>query len=193
MNYQQQLDKITDSLKNRPRLALHSCCGPCSSYVLSYLNQYFDITLFFYNPNIYPDTEYEKRLSEQLRLCEILGVRTYRCDYDPASFYTAVKGLENEVEGGGRCTVCFEMRLDYTARLAKEQGFDYFATTLTVSPHKNAPLINAIGESLSEKYGVLWLPSDFKKKDGYLQSIRLSEKYSLYRQNYCGCQFSMGK
>ncbi len=192
-NYQLKLDKIINCLETKPRLALHSCCGPCSSYVLTYLMEYFDITLFFYNPNVHPETEYQKRLDEQLRLCQILGVKTYCCDYDTDRFFAVSNGLENEREGGARCTECFKLRLDYTARLAKEQGFDMFATTLTVSPHKNAQLINEIGEAVSKKYNLPWLPSDFKKRNGYLNSIRLSQKYELYRQNYCGCVYSMGK
>lgn len=190
INYQKELDKIIGGLDNKPTLALHSCCGPCSSYVLEYLTQYFDVTLFFYNPNIHPESEYNKRLFEQIRLCEILGVGTVECDYDPQNYFDFVKGLENEKEGGARCDKCFEMRLDYTARLAKQKGFTHLATTLTVSPHKNAPLINEIGENIAKKHGILWLPSDFKKKGGYHRSIELSKEYGLYRQNYCGCIFS---
>lgn len=190
INYQKELDKIIDNLDNKPRLALHSCCGPCSSYVLEYLTRYFDVTLFFYNPNIHPKQEYQKRLEEQNRLCSILGVKTVECDYDPQNYFEYVKGLENEPEGGARCDKCFEMRLDYTASLAKQKGFTLIATTLTVSPHKNAPLINEIGEKTATKHGILWLPSDFKKKGGYLRSIELSKQYDLYRQNYCGCVFS---
>lgn len=191
INYQKELDKITDRLTDKPRLALHSCCGPCSSYVLEYLTQYFDVTLFFYNPNIYPEAEYQKRLLEQNRLCELLGIKTVECDYDPDRFFEYVKGLEDEPEGGARCTRCFEMRLEYTASLAKENSFTLLATTLTVSPHKNAPLINEIGERICEKYGIRWLPSDFKKKGGYQRSIELSKQYQLYRQNYCGCAYSI--
>ena len=190
INYQKELDKIISGLDNKPTLALHSCCGPCSSYVLEYLTQYFDVTLFFYNPNIHPESEYNKRLSEQIRLCEILGVKTIECDYDPENYFDFVKGLEKEKEGGARCDKCFEMRLDYTASLAKQKHFTYLATTLTVSPHKNAPLINDIGEKTAKKHGILWLPSDFKKKGGYQRSIELSKKHDLYRQNYCGCIFS---
>ena len=190
INYQKELDKIIDNLTDRPRLALHSCCGPCSSYVLEYLTRYFDVTLFFYNPNIHPEDEYSKRLVEQNRLCDILGIKTVECDYDPQNYFDYVKGLEDAPEGGERCTKCFEMRLDYTARLAKKHGFSLIATTLTVSPHKNAPLINEIGEGIAKKYGISWLPSDFKKKGGYLRSIELSRQYELYRQNYCGCIFS---
>ncbi|MBQ8606086.1 MAG: epoxyqueuosine reductase QueH [Clostridia bacterium] len=193
INYQLELDKYIESMQGKEKLALHSCCGPCSSYVIEYLSQYFDITVFFYNPNIHPNAEYEHRLSEQKRLCEIMNIPMIDCDYLPDDFFNFVKGLENEKEGGQRCTKCFEMRLDYTAKKAKQNGFALFATTLTVSPHKNAPLINGIGESISKKYDIKWLPSDFKKRSGYLRSIRLSEQYELYRQNYCGCVFSKQK
>lgn len=190
-NYQKKLDKIIDSLDSRPQLALHSCCAPCSSYVLEYLSQYFDITLFYYNPNIYPAEEYERRLHEQLRLCELFHIKTHPCTYDPERFFACVKGLENEPEGGARCTKCFALRLDYTASLAKQLGFPLLTTTLTISPHKNAPLINTIGEKTAEKYGIAWLPGDFKKKNGYLRSIQLCKEYDIYRQNYCGCKFSI--
>ena len=190
INYQIELDKYIDSMNEREKLALHSCCGPCSSYVIEYLSEYFDITVFFYNPNIHPAKEYSLRLEEQKRLCRIFGVQIVECDYDAQNYFEYVKGLEKEKEGAGRCTKCFEMRLAYVADKAKEMGFDIFATTLTVSPHKNAPIINKIGEKVGKKRGIRWLPSDFKKRSGYLRSIRLSEKYSLYRQNYCGCTFS---
>ena len=190
-NYQKKLDKIIEGLEDRPRLALHSCCAPCSSYVLEYLSQHFDITLFYYNPNIYPAAEYEHRLREQLRLCELLNIKMHPCIYDPERYFDAVKGLEDEPEGGARCTKCFALRLDYTASLAKQLGFPLLTTTLTISPHKNAPLINAIGEQTAEKYGITWLPGDFKKKNGYLRSIQLCKQYDIYRQNYCGCKFSI--
>ena len=190
-NYQKKLDQIIAGLTDRPRLALHSCCAPCSSYVMEYLSKYFDITLFYYNPNIYPPEEYDHRLSEQLRLCDCFGIPTILCDYDPERYFELVRGLEQEPEGGTRCTKCFEMRLDYTAALAKQHGFDLLTTTLTISPHKNAPLINTIGESVAKKYGMQWLPGDFKKKEGYKRSIQLSKDYDLYRQNYCGCKFSI--
>lgn len=191
INYQKKLEEVIAQLDGRPRLALHSCCGPCSSYVMEYLSNYFDITLFYYNPNIYPPEEYAHRLSEQLRLCEIFGIPTYPCDYDPARYAAYVRGLEREPEGGARCTKCFELRLDYTAALAKQLGFPLLATTLTISPHKNAPLINTIGEAAAKKHGLVWLPGDFKKKEGYKRSIQLSKEYHLYRQNYCGCRFSL--
>lgn len=190
-NYQKKLDRIIEHLTSRPKLALHSCCAPCSSYVLEYLSQYFDITLFYYNPNIYPPQEYNHRLSEQLRLCKILNIPTFPCIYDPERYLEYVKGFEQEPEGGARCTKCFTLRLDYTASLAKKQGFSLLATTLTISPHKNAPLINSIGENIAKKHAIQWLPGDFKKKEGYKRSIQLSKEYELYRQNYCGCRFSM--
>lgn len=191
INYQRLLDDFIKAQPTRRRLALHSCCGPCSSYVLEYLSQHFDVTLYFYNPNIHPAEEYDHRLSEQLRLCDIMGIPTRECVYDPETYFDAVRGLEGEPEGGARCTKCFELRLDYTARLAKADGFDLMATTLTVSPHKNAPLINEIGAEIAARHGIEWLPSDFKKKNGYKRSIELSKEYELYRQNYCGCTYSI--
>lgn len=190
INYQKELDRITAALVSRPRLALHSCCGPCSTYVLEYLTHYFDVTLFFYNPNIHPEDEYKKRLAAQHTVCDAFGVDIVECDYDAACFFERVTGLENEPEGGARCTVCFQMRLENTARIARDNGFDLLATTLTVSPHKNAPLINEIGEGICREFGIRWLPSDFKKKGGYLRSTQLSREYDIYRQNYCGCIYS---
>ena len=194
-NYQKELDKIISNQNdNVPTLFLHSCCAPCSSYVIEYLSNHFAITVFYYNPNIYPDTEYTFRSNEQKRLISEMKTKypvTYIDeDYDSSQFYKAVKGLEKEPEGGKRCEKCFELRLERTAQRAAESGFDYFATTLTISPLKNAQLINDIGNSLAEKYSVNWLPSDFKKKGGYKRSIELSKIYNLYRQNYCGCVFS---
>ncbi len=194
INYQTKLDELTDSLTYKPSLLLHSCCGPCSSYVTEYLAKYFDIYLFFFNPNIYPESEYIKRLDAQSEWLDRTNyARLIEGDYDHMSFLNAVKGLENEPEGGGRCTKCFILRLEETARLASLGGYDYFGTTLTVSPHKNAELINNLGEGLADKYNVKWLPSDFKKREGYKRSIELSREYELYRQNYCGCEFSLGK
>ena len=200
VNYQIELENTINGIVSngeRPSLLLQSCCGPCSSYVLEYLTRYFDITVLYYNPNIYPPEEYEKRLSVQKRLISELprenDIRIMECDYEPELFSDAVKGLENEPEGGRRCEVCFRLRLEKTAELAKENGFDFFGTTLTVSPHKNAQLINVIGLELGEKYGIRFLASDFKKKNGYKRSVELSEKYGLYRQNYCGCRFSLNK
>lgn len=188
MNYQVELDKIIQSLDYRPKLLMHSCCAPCSSYCITYLKDYFDITILYYNPNIEPFEEYLKRKEEQKRLCEILGVNIMDCDYDNESFRNMVKGLENEKEGGLRCFSCYELRLRKTAELAKD--FDYFTTTLTVSPYKNSNKINEIGIKLESIYGVKYLVSDFKKKEGYKKSIELSKKYNLYRQNFCGCIYS---
>lgn len=192
-NYQKELEQLIAGLQSagiRKSLLLHSCCAPCSSYVLAYLTQYFDITVFYYNPNIMPEEEYQKRLSEQQRLLwEAYGeVRLIEGDYEPGRFRKMAKGLETEPEGGRRCFQCYEMRLRETAELAKRDGYDYFATTLSISPHKNADKLNEIGEMIAEEYGIAHLPSDFKKKDGYKQSIELSKKYNLYRQNYCGCR-----
>lgn len=196
-NYQKELDKLIEKNKKEgvtPSLLLHACCAPCSSYCLEYLAEYFKITVFYYNPNIYPESEYAHRVKEEKRLIASLPVKN-KIDFiegrfDPSEFYDAVKGLETAKEGGERCFTCYELRLRETARLAKERGFDYFTTTLTISPLKNAAKINEIGERLAEEYGVLHLPSDFKKKEGYKRSIELSKEFSLYRQNYCGCVFS---
>ncbi len=194
INYQKKLDEITSEIIGKPTLALHSCCGPCSTYVLEYLTQYFNVTLFFYNPNIHPESEYKTRLDAQKKVCELFSVKVVECDYDIQSFFDKTKGLEDSPEGGERCTVCFELRLENTINIAQELGgFEYVATTLTVSPHKNAPLINEIGERLSKEKGIKWLPSDFKKKNGYLRSIQLSKEHKIYRQDYCGCIFSKNK
>ena len=188
MNYQVELDKIINSLNYRPKLLMHSCCAPCSSYCITYLKDYFDITILYYNPNIEPYEEYIKRKEEQIRLCNILGVNIMDCDYDNESFKKMVLGKESEKEGGLRCFSCYELRLRKTAKLAT--NFDYFTTTLTVSPYKNSNKINEIGLKLQEEYGVKYLVSDFKKKEGYKKSIELSKKYNLYRQNFCGCIYS---
>ncbi len=179
--------------EEKPRLLLHSCCAPCSSHCLSVLTPLAKVSVLYFNPNIYPREEYEKRKSEQKRLIESAfpEVELLDADYDHDAFLRAAAGLEEEREGGARCEKCFRLRLERAAREAKAGGFDLFATTLTVSPHKNAPLINAIGLKEGEKAGAEFLPSDFKKRDGYLHSVRLSEKYALYRQNYCGCEFSL--
>lgn len=192
-DYQRALDGIIESLGDkRPRLLLHSCCGPCSSYVIEYLSKHFDITVYYYNPNIFPREEYEKRLAEQIKLVDRLGGAVMcEAEYDPDRFYEVARGLEAEREGGARCAECFRLRLDKTAEMAKEGGFDYFCTTLTVSPHKNAPLINEISEQAAERYGVAALPADFKKREGYKRSIELSKEFDLYRQDYCGCEFSI--
>lgn len=196
-NYQKELEQIIAENQKEcrvPTLCLHSCCAPCSSYVLEYLSRYFQITVFYYNPNIFPEEEYRKRVEEQQnfirKLPTVHPVSFMEGDFFPKQFYQAVKGLEQEPEGGKRCFQCFALRLRETARLAKEQGFDYFTTTLTISPLKNAEKINEIGENLADQYGVSWLPCDFKKKNGYKRSTELSREYGLYRQNYCGCVFS---
>ena len=199
INYQIELDGILDKIEKSgetPRLLLHSCCAPCSSYVLEYLSKYFRITVFYYNPNIYPREEFEKRAGEQRRLISVAEypnpVELIVPEYDEQEFYSAAAGFESEREGGARCTQCFRLRLSRTAREAKMRGFDMFSTTLTVSPHKNAQVINSIGLDIEEKTGVRFLVSDFKKRDGYKRSIELSEKYGLYRQNWCGCRYAMG-
>ncbi len=193
INYQKELDKILLNT-NGQTLMLHSCCAPCSSYVLSYLNKYFKITVLYYNPNITDENEYEKRKAEQIRLISELPaenpIEIIDCDYEPDKFFEISKDLEDCPEGGERCFKCYELRLEKAAELAKNHNFDWFCTTLTISPLKNAQKINEIGNDLSKKYGVNFLPSDFKKKEGFKQSIELSKKYSLYRQNYCGCVYS---
>ena len=181
-------------MNDKPKLLLHSCCGPCSTAVVTQLVEDYAVTVFFYNPNIGPQEEYLLRLENQKRFLSEYdptgSIGFIEGDYDSENYYEAVNGLEDEKEGGARCTECFRLRLERTAKLAAELGFDLFTTTLTVSPHKNAELINAIGEDLAQENGVPWLNSNFKKKDGYLRSIRLSKEYGLYRQNYCGCIFS---
>ncbi len=195
INYQKELDKITDSLNGDvPKLFLHSCCAPCSSYTLEYLSNYFDITVYYFNPNISPKAEFDKRYAEQKRLIEDLPskhpIKLVCGEYDYNDFLEIAKGYEDVPEGGERCFRCYRMRLESTAKLAKEQGFDYFCTTLSISPLKNSQKINEIGYEVAEKYGIKWLPSDFKKKEGYKRSIELSREYQLYRQNFCGCVFS---
>ena len=193
-NYAKLLEKIIDELDYKPTLLLHSCCAPCSSYVIEYLHDYFNITIIYYNPNIYPKEEYEKRKEEQIKF-----IRNYNdvifmdCDYDNDKYNELVKGLESEPERGKRCDVCFKLRLEKTAIEAKNNNFDYFGTTLTVSPYKNSTLINDIGRELELKYNIKWLYSDFKKGNGYKRSIELSKVYNLYRQNYCGCIHSKRK
>lgn len=223
-NYQKELDKIIEDLSVRraadvregaamqmPKLLLHACCAPCSSYCLEYLRTYFDLTVFYYNPNITEDVEYRKRVAEEKRLiemmnsqaCDISGqqaeeessgqsakIKMMEGDYNPSSFYEISKGLEQCPEGGERCFRCYELRLRESARVAGKLHFDYFTTTLTISPLKNAAKLNEIGERLGEEYGVAYLPSDFKKRNGYKRSIELSKEYHLYRQDYCGCVYS---
>ena len=195
-NYQKQMDAVVASLPQgeRPRLLLQSCCGPCSSYVLEALTPYFCVTVLYYNPNIQPRAEYDLRLENQRKIIAALptpsAVDILECDYDGEKYDAAVKGLEAEPEGGARCTVCFRLRLEETAKRASELGYDWFCTTLTVSPHKDAERLNQIGRTLGERYGVPFLPSDFKKREGYKRSIQLSKEYELYRQDYCGCLYS---
>lgn len=194
-NYQLMLDsvirQITESGK-RPSLLLHACCAPCSSYVLEYLTDYFDITVFFYNPNISPESEYLHRVSEIKRLisemCPAVGFLEGK--YEPKRFFEMAKGLEQEPERGARCHKCYRMRLEESASAAKAEGFDYFTTTLSISPQKDSSVLNSIGKEISDIYGVPYLYSDFKKRGGYKRSIELSAQFHLYRQNYCGCVFS---
>ena len=197
VNYSNLLEKILEeisSYEKKPKLLLHSCCAPCSSYVIEYLAKYFDITIFYYNPNISPVSEYLKRKDEQIRLIKEMGlngnIKVAYCDYDNNVYEELIKGLENEPERGNRCTVCFKLRLDKTAARACQLKYDYFGTTLTVSPYKNSSLINEIGLELQDKYNIKFLVSDFKKKNGYKRSIELSKIFNLYRQDYCGCKYS---
>ena len=198
INYQKQLDNIINNLGDKvPSLLLHSCCAPCSSYCIEYLSQHFNITVLYYNPNIYPEAEYEKRKAEQKRLISEMQtkypVKMLDCDFESEKFYEMAKGLENCRECGERCFKCYRLRLERTAQEARKYGFDYFTTTLTISPLKNAEKINEIGKELSEEYDIDWLPSDFKKREGYKRSIELSKVHNLYRQNYCGCVFSQNE
>ena len=195
-NYQKDLDKLIENIPEGevPTLLLHACCAPCSSYCLEYLSQYFRITLYYYNPNIYPESEYSLRTEEARRLIGKMNFRhevTFlEGEFNPKEFYDCIKGYENEKEGGERCFRCYRLRLENTAKLAKEMGFDYFTTTLSISPLKKAEKINEIGEELGTIYNLKHLPSDFKKKNGYKRSTELSREYGLYRQDYCGCVFS---
>ncbi len=192
-NYQLEMEEEIEGLQGRrPRLLLHSCCGPCSSAVLERLAAHFDLTLLYYNPNIEPEAEYLHRLSEQRRLLSLLPFRVglLPCGYDHEAFSAFAPSLADAPEGGDRCMACFALRLNFTAKAAKEHGFEYFTTTLSVSPHKNAEAINCIGAAAAETAGVKYLAADFKKKNGYLRSLQLSREYDLYRQDYCGCQYS---
>ena len=209
LNYQKEMEKIIGRLESRPTLFLHSCCAPCSSYCMEYTREYFDVTVFYYNPNISSDEEYRKRLEEEKRLIAAFNkqvetgnfvmnssshatkIHIVEGDYRPQDFYDIARGLEQCPEGGSRCFKCYELRLRESFRVAKERGFDYVASTLTISPLKNADKINEIGFALAEEYGVSWLPCDFKKKNGYKRSIELSKEFDLYRQNFCGCVYSM--
>lgn len=199
-NYQKEFDRVIEQNQRdgkTPKLLLHVCCAPCSSYCLEYLSKYFEITVYYYNPNISIKEEYEHRLNEEKRLVSQMPfknpVNVIEGRYEPSEFFEAVKGLEHEPEGGKRCEKCFELRLSSSAELAAKLGFDYFTTTLTISPLKNADLLNTIGAEQAQKHGVSWLYSDFKKREGYKRSIELSREYDLYRQNYCGCVFSKRK
>ncbi|MBR5596885.1 MAG: epoxyqueuosine reductase QueH [Lachnospiraceae bacterium] len=197
-NYQKEMEKTIEGLQgNRKSLLLHSCCAPCSSAVLEKLQEIFDVTVFFYNPNISENEEYRKRVEEQKRLIETFNqqmpafpIKMIEGDYEPQEFYNIAKGWEKCPEGGERCFRCFALRLEKTAWLAKEGNYDFFTTTLTISPLKNAAKLNEIGEEMARKYKTVFLPSDFKKKEGYKRSIELSKIYDLYRQNFCGCVFS---
>ena len=174
------------------KMLLHSCCGPCSTAVIDFLKNDYDLTIFYYNPNIDTQEEYLHRLNEQKRYCKVVNVEVIEEGYKSEDFLSQVKGLEKEKEGGARCPVCFKIRLRRTAQVAKEKGFDCFGTTLTVSPHKNAEIINAIGKEVEKEEGIEFIEGNYKKKDGYKKSIILSKEYNLYRQNYCGCKFSKG-
>ena len=196
-NYAKELEQLIQKLQQEgkvPRLLLHACCAPCSSAVLEYLSQYFAITLLYYNPNIAPLEEYQKREAELRRLVSQMKfthpVELLPCQYDGQAFVQAARGLEGEPEGGKRCEACFRLRLRYAAQEAARLRFDYYTTTLSISPMKNAPLLNQLGEEIGREFGVAHLPSDFKKKDGYKRSVQLSKEYGLYRQDYCGCAFS---
>lgn len=198
INYQKELDKVIEVLQRQgrvPRLLLHSCCAPCSSYVLEYLSRYFEITVFYYNPNIYPPEEFGKRVEEQKRLIAQLPaehpISFLDGPYEPERFYEMARGLEQVPEGGARCFKCYRLRLTETAEMARAGKYDYFTTTLSISPLKNAEKLNEIGGQLAKDYGVDYLYSDFKKRNGYKRSTELSREYGLYRQDYCGCVFSM--
>ena len=197
MNYQKKLDELIEKLQKdnaKPTLLLHACCAPCSSYCLEYLSKTFDITVLFYNPNIESELEFNKRVDELIRFIDecrsIEGVNLEILDYDNSEFYNAVEGLEDEKEGGVRCFKCYELRLRKTAEYAKEHDFEYITTTLTISPHKNSDKINEIGVKVADEYSLKYLLSDFKKNDGFKRSIELSKEYDLYRQSFCGCEFS---
>ena len=189
-NYDKMMIEELSKLDSRKRVLLHSCCGPYSTACIERLKEYVDVTIIYYNPNIEPIEEYNKRKSEQIRLLEILGIPFMDCDYNNEHFRRVTAALGNEPEGGKRCGVCFGLRLKFTALEAKRHGFDYFGTTLTVSPHKNSDIINKIGEKVGENIGVKYLYADFKKREGYKRSIELAKEYDLYRQDYCGCLYS---
>lgn len=197
-NYSQQLSKLIEKLQKEgkvPHLLLHACCAPCSSHCLEYLSRYFRITVFYYNPNISPKEEYTLRIEEIKRFVQEFKseneITLIEGKYEPERFFQVVKGLEQELEGGKRCEQCFKLRLSEAAKLAKELNADYYTTTLSISPLKNAELLNKIGKEEGDAIGITHLPSDFKKKGGYARSIELSKEYNLYRQNFCGCVYSL--
>lgn len=197
INYQKKLDLLIELQQKSgeiPKLLLHSCCAPCSSYVLEYLSEFFEITVFYYNPNIYPPEEYSKRATEQAEFIKMLSTKNkisfLEGIFDSDRFYSLTKGHESDIEGGDRCSICYKLRLEESAKIASENGFDFFTTTLSISPHKNSEKLNNIGNSIAEKYGVRYLESDFKKKNGYKRSTEISKEHGLYRQDYCGCVFS---
>jgi len=197
INYQKELDKLIIKFTEEgqvPSLLLHSCCAPCSSYCIEYLSQFFYVTVFYYNPNIYPDEEYYHRVKEQQRFIKEFPtkypVKFIEGDYDKSSFYEIAKGLEKEPEKGKRCHRCYDLRLRRTAEVAKEKGFDFFSTTLTISPMKDSQVLNEIGASIGKELGINWLYSDFKKREGYKRSTEISREYDMYRQDYCGCVYS---
>ncbi len=194
IDYQKKLEEILETIKEPKKLLLHSCCAPCSSYVLEYLAKYFKITIFYYNPNISLKEEFDKRLKEQIRLINemetVNKIDIIEGLYENDKYEKLIKGLENEKEGGNRCFKCYRLRMEETAKLATKLNYDYFTTTLSISPYKNATKLNEIGEELEKEYDIKYLYADFKKKNGYKRSIELSKKYNLYRQNYCGCIYS---
>lgn len=195
MNYQKKLEEILDliDINSKPKLLLHACCGPCSSYVVEYLSKYFDITIYYYNPNTYPKDEYVRRMFELKKFIKEFNnrIKIIENEYYPEEFYKSIKGLENNGERSKRCYNCYKLRLENSAKYAKENEFDYFTTTLSISPYKDAEWINEIGKELEKKYKVKYLFSDFKKRNGYKRSLELSKEYKLYRQEYCGCVYSM--
>lgn len=195
MSYQKMLDELLESIKNnsiKPKLLLHACCGPCSSYTIEYLSNYFNITIYYYNPNIYPEVEYIRRKEELKKFIKQFNNKINVIEelYNPEEYYKSIKGLEKLGERSERCYKCYELRLEKSAKYAKENNYDYFTTTLSISPYKNAEWINEIGEKLQDKYDIKYLFADFKKKNGYKRSLELSKEYKLYRQDYCGCVYS---
>ncbi|MBQ7307186.1 MAG: epoxyqueuosine reductase QueH [Clostridia bacterium] len=191
INYDLIMQQIIKGLNHKPKLLLHSCCAPCSSSVIERLREYFDVTVYYYNPNVYPTEEYEIRKTEQKNYLEKIDIPFIEGEYSKLDFYDSVLGLENELEGGKRCYSCYKFRMKSCAKKAKDLNFEYFCTTLSVSPHKNSTYINEIGKNLEEEYNIKFLFSDFKKRQGFLRSLALSKENNFYRQNYCGCEYSM--